>query len=586
MLRGLRRASAVVILYGVLVCVLTWPLAVHLGSQLPANFPGSEFDPLYSGWVLAWESHALVHGGSGIGQANIYHPAPDALFYGPFALGALPYFAPVYLLTGNPTLALNLLFMGAVALTAAIVHLVVYAWTRRHGAGLVAGATFLANRWLLVTFLPTVPHLSVLFYFPLIVFLSASPTLRTERALLLFLLVVLQCSTDVVYVAPAVLTPLLVLATFRLARRSGRATGWRLLAVVVAAAGMLLAIHSPQIAVAAHNPHLAEQTNWRLDPLKAPLNLPDGLMGFMSPLAIPSLAIVLVGAIGILCTLRGWRGSSSEASGARHALLWLVTGILISLPMAVRISDRVLVLPHLALARDWVPFAAALRLPERLRVAALMGMAVLTGLAFAELLRHVGLSGTGEAGDRFRANGLAVVLCIALWAQYATAFGQPAAYGPRLPLTYRLQAPPADSSVLGVLRAAGGPILELPLPRFQPTAAAAHAPAMYRSIFHWQPLLNGYSAYWPAGFADRMRLATRLPDAAALRELRRDTGLRFVLVRADNALPVDAGLAAERQPWLDLAQHGGRDDLELVASDDGLLLFRVGGDPPAGRAER
>jgi hypothetical protein len=123
--RGLQRAAMLGALYALLLCWLTWPLAAHLGTHLPGTFPGSEFDPLYSGWVLAWQTHALTHSGVSIANANIYFPAPDALYYGPAALGALPLFAPVYLLTGNPTLALNLMWLGAIVLAATIIHLVV-----------------------------------------------------------------------------------------------------------------------------------------------------------------------------------------------------------------------------------------------------------------------------------------------------------------------------------------------------------------------------------------------------------------------------------------------------------------------------
>ena len=61
--------------------------------------------------------------------------------------------------------------------------------------------------------------------------------------------------------------------------------------------------------------------------------------------------------------------------------------------------------------------------------------------------------------------------------------------------------------------------------------------AMYRSLSHWRPLLNGYASYWPAGWKERMADATRLPDAAVLARLVRDTGVTTIIVRT-LALPV------------------------------------------------
>jgi hypothetical protein len=573
--RGLQRAAMLGALYALLLCWLTWPLAAHLGTHLPGTFPGSEFDPLYSGWVLAWQTHALTHSDVAIANANIYFPAPDALYYGPAALGALPLFAPIYLLTGNPTLALNLMWLGSIALAATIIHLVVFESTRQHAAGLVAGITFLANRWLVYTFIPTVPHLAVLFYFPLIIALSAAPTLPLRRALLLLLLIVLQCSTDLVYITPAVLIPVIAVALWHLARRATRPAGLRLLIVAIAAGATVLAIHFPYLRVAARNPNLAQQTNWRLDPLRNAVAMPGGLMSLMSPFDVPSLALVFVLAIAALVLWRGWRGSARELSLAGHALLWVIVGLLISLPLRVDLFGSVWTLPHILAAQRWIPFAAAIRLPERLRVAALMGVTLLAGLLFAELLRHLVSLPALAARARALGSGLAVLLAAAMYGQYITAVGQPGGYGPPLP-AYRLQEPPHDdSAVLQALRAASGPTIEVPLPPGQPTAAAAHAPAMYRSIFHWQPLLNGYSSYWPVDFAARMKVAARLPDPDALAQLQRDTGLAYVLVRASEQLPIDAKLEPQRAAWREIARAGGRSDLTLVAADDELLLFKV-----------
>jgi hypothetical protein len=573
--RGLKRAAVLGALYSLLLAWLTWPLAAHLGTHLPGTFPGSEFDPLYSGWVLAWQTHALVHAGVAIANANIYFPAPDALYYGPAALGALPLFAPVYLLTGNPTLALNLMWLGSIVLAATIIHLVVFEWTRLHTAGLVAAVTFLANRWLIYTFIPTVPHMAVLFYFPLIIALSAAPTLNARRALLLLALMVLQCSTDLVYITPAVLIPVSAVAIWHLARRATRPAGARLMIVAIAAGITVLAIHFPYLRVAASNPHLAQQTNWRLDPMRNAVEMPGGLLSLMSPFDVPSLALVLVVAVAALVLWRGWRGSARARSLAGHALLWVIVGLLISLPLRIDVLGSVWTLPHVLAAQRWIPFAAAIRLPERLRVAALMGITLLAGLAFAELLRHLASLPALHARARWVANGLAMLLAVAMYGQYVAAVGQPRGYGPPLP-AYQLQEPPRDdSAVLRALRAAGGATIEVPLPPGQPTAAAAHAPAMYRSLFHWQPLLNGYSSYWPVDFAARMKVATRLPDRDALAQLQRETGLAYVLVRASEQLPIDAKLAPQRAAWLEIARNGGRSDLTLVAADDQLLLFKV-----------
>ena len=121
------------------------------------------------------------------------------------------------------------------------------------------------------------------------------------------------------------------------------------------------------------------------------------------------------------------------------------------------------------------------------------------------------------------------------------------------------------------LREPGGPVLQLPVDPAAPFEAqlGAQALAMYESIGHWRPLLNGYGGFFPSAFVERMRLAARLPDAAALTELRRDSGLVQVVVRRDLA----TGELRER--WERLAHQGGGEGLHLVAQDDTRFLFSV-----------
>ena len=136
----LARVLVVLALYAALVAYRWWPLVLHLDDQLPYIPPVLEFDRLYSMWVLAWSSHALSTAPARLADANIYFPARDALFYGPTGFGALPLFAPVYLLSGNPIRAINITFLAGVAATA---------WTPprvgSHGSAVAGGGAPVAD---------------------------------------------------------------------------------------------------------------------------------------------------------------------------------------------------------------------------------------------------------------------------------------------------------------------------------------------------------------------------------------------------------------------------------------------------------
>ena len=574
MLRAARRLAGSLLLYGVVVCWLTWPLAANVRTQLPITSFGGAFDPLYTAWVLAWETHALGSANTTLLGANIYHPTPDALVYGPPAFGALPYFAVVFGPTGNPALALNILFLGSAVLTASFLHIVTRDWTGSATAGLVAGCTFLASRWLFWSFAVTAPQLAVVFYLPLIVDRAARP-LRGRGMLALFLLVLAQGLADLVYLAPAAMLPLLVIAGARLARGRTRAEGLRLLAAVALAGVVLVAVHWPWLALARAVPELSRQTPWYgvgLDPL----DLPWGPLGWLSPVAVPTvgLAVIALGAVKAL--VRRWRGAPAARDRLwKHAALWAIVGTAISLPLQVRWNGAVVVLPHVALAQSWLPFLSFLRMPQRLGVSGLVGLALLGGLAFAELASGAATAARLAPAGLLRA-GFAIALVVGMYLQYTRGIGEPAAYGPPLPHAYPLRAAVrGDSPVLRVLRTSGGPTLELPFKLSRFDAIKHQAVAMYRSIFYWQPLLNGYASYWPRDFPELMTLAHRLPDPQALQELRSRTGLRFVLIRLAEEVPRDAEQAAARSLWRGIAARRDRSDLELVAADDELLLFRV-----------
>jgi hypothetical protein len=198
-----------------------------------------------------------------------------------------------------------------------------------------------------------------------------------------------------------------------------------------------------------------------------------------------------------------------------------------------------------------------LRISTRFAVAALVGVALLAGLAVAECTR----------GRRAAAAGVAALVVGLMYAECRSDWlgGRDG----RTPLgaSYPLETTPAGSPVTDRLRALpDAVVLELPLlPRA--VAGLPHARAMLRSTYHWRPLLNGYGSYYPAGFAERMETARRLPDDAdALEALVREAGLTHLLVNA--ATPF------ARAAWLNVLRRPDT-PFRLEASDDTLMLLAI-----------
>jgi hypothetical protein len=565
-------ALLVVAAYALLVAWMMWPFPAHLATHLPDTHFGCRYDYLQATWAVAYETHAITTEPSRFLEGNIYHPARHALAYGVTGFGMLPYFAPLFVLTQNPALAMNVAFLASIIFTAGALHLVVRQWTGSHAGGAVAGLTLLSTRWVLWDWLPVAPTYAVLQYFPLIVFLASTPIRGLAAAGGLLVLVVLQCLTDQVYVAPAVLLPLGVIAVARLSRSTTRRAGLRLSAVLALAVVLLVPAYVGYLSVRAANPRLARQSVWSVapDPMPAAvapfahrgllLMPPASLLTWFrsGPMGVPLTALVLIALGGACFWVRERRGGEASARAVWvHGAYWVMAGALMGLPPAVQWGGETLALPHLTESIFGPPLFTVFRQPRRFGVAGLMGLALLAGAATAACARALKRPWARVSG--------AFVLAAVLGMMHLEYRGGLGNWAP-LPRSYPLdEAIEGDSAVVRALRQPGGPVLEVPV---QGTAHLPHARAMYRSIFHWRPLLNGYGSYWPVGFPERMALAGRLPAPDALDALRRETGLAAIVVHASPGNP-------EVGAWRLIAERGGREDLCLVARDGHDLLFAV-----------
>jgi len=558
--RTAERRVAGLAAWAVAVVLLTWPLGRHLGTHLPNTAVASGFDSLFVAWALAHESRALVTAPSTLGDGNIYHPTRHALFYGEAGFGALPYFLPPFLVTGNPALALNLVFLSGPVLTAWGLHKLTVRFTASTGAGVIAGLTFLTTAWVVRAWTPAAPNYAVLQYFPFVMLLASRPALAARDALWIALLVAVQGLSSA-YVAAALIGPLVILGVARTARPTSRAGGLRLLAAVAVALAVLALVYAGYLQVRADNPLLSQQTVW---PLQATSPAPwIGPFGREAPTGVPTFTFVLI-ALGV--ATRAARVSRPPLGAAwRVGAFWTLMGFALAMRPHASWRDSLLASPH-SLVAALTPVYSIIRIPERLGIGGLMGLSVLAGVAFAECSCALVSSRGRRAWTRGVAGVLLVTAALATW---ATSSRQPGHWIDLHPRPYPLFMPPrADAPLMDVLRHSTGPMLEVPV-----GPPWVEAKAVYRSIFHRRPLLNGYSGYWPAGFRARMALAERLPDPAALEELRRATGLRQVLVHA-------AGCTSERRDaWNDVAAgRAGSAGLTLVAREGSDLLFEAGSD--------
>jgi hypothetical protein len=131
--------------YALAAVVMTWPLVLGFGRDVPWDFG----DSLLNCWIIGWNDEHLLRflGGDlkalgGLWHGNIFYPDPYALAYSELLIAQSLQALPVYALTGNLILCYNLLFLSTFALSALGMYLLVRELTGDVRAAFIAGLIY------------------------------------------------------------------------------------------------------------------------------------------------------------------------------------------------------------------------------------------------------------------------------------------------------------------------------------------------------------------------------------------------------------------------------------------------------------
>jgi hypothetical protein len=192
----------------------------------------------------------------------------------------------------------------------------------------------------------------------------------------------------------------------------------------------------------------------------------------------------------------------------------------------------------------YVPGFNFIRIPSRLILVTVLGLAILAGAGWDAL---------GRGWPSARRPWVVGSLLALLLAEFATF---PIAAPP-----YAVEIPPIDRW----LAARAGPFAIAEVPVVDPDKVAAsdrrHSIYMLHSMAHWQSTVSGYSGFRPLRHAALYRALTGFPDGPSLRALK-DLGVRFVVVHRElYALPDLIAFEARLKqwsPWLHLERSDGQ----------------------------
>lgn len=518
--------------------VHTWPLAREPGTLCRND----NSDAQVLEWIVAWVAHQLPRDPLNLFQGNIFYPSRDALAFSEPMIVPAVMAGPSLWLGGSAVLAFNLLILIGFTLTAFATYAVMHAWTGDRLAAFLAGSLFAFNAHTLTHLV----HVQALHAYglPIALLLTdrviAAPRPRTAVTLGACMAMMAYTSGYIALFGLLMTAVAMTVSVRRWALDAARVIPMFALAGVTAAILTMpvlipyrrvaaeqhmvrsleeIANYSASIAAYLAAPGRIHFSTWSADAFNHPVD----------PL-FPGVVAMIMAVVGLYFAVRG-------AERARVTLLAAIgaAGLVLSFGTAT---------PIYGWLYDVLPLMQTVRAASRFGTLFLLAIALLAGFGLAGLRR--------ASGHRRMLTVLALATIVLVNVETLRA---PFFYRrwTGIPTIYKILAQQPDAV-----------LAEMP---FYPGAAGfQNAEYVLNSTAHWRPLLNGYSSYAPAGYAERAARLSRFPRDEAFPPMTA-AGVTHIMVH-----PARFG---GREPFL-IEELSARPDLRLVSVDvkTGIRLYK------------
>lgn len=507
-----------------LTLVYTYPLVRNPARAHRLDSP----DAMLNAWILSWDLHQLGRDPLHLFDANIFYPEKEALAYSENLLAAALMVAPARIFTASPILLSNLALILALVTSGFAAFVLSRTWTGATDAAWVAAIAF--------AFAPYhwahVPHLQLQLGFGIPAsFYFLERWVRGGRWTSCVALGVAVAATFASsgYYGVFLVTALPLVGFAELGRAPARErtlVGGRLVAGALSAAFLTLPLLLP---------YARKLKEGNLRTVEAAAQFSAGWAEYSSSFSrlhgfLPEHPEPLFPGFAVL-------GLSLWALVRWKPRTFLPEGLLLALALLGLALSAGPKLGLFSLFVHVVPAYQGLRVPSRAGILFLLALA---------LLASRGLTHVRRRSVRVALVGVVAAECYA---------------GP-LPWSFDPpELPPIYEHVASLDEP--GALLELPLPH--PDRFQDNARYVYRSIFHWRPLVNGYSGFVAPSYRRAYRSLTSEPLDATLRQMASD-GVRFVLAHGARLGPrLERQLAeGERAGWLELVVQEGADRLYRI----------------------
>lgn len=511
------------VFFAALTAYVTHPQVRDLRSTV-----GLHGDALFSVWRLAWIARQLPRDPLTVFDANIFYPERNTLAFSDAILLPGAMLAPAHWVGVPPLVVYNVFLLATFTVCGLAMFALVRSLTGSIAAGLLAGMSFafcthrlehferlelLTSFWMPVCLLflhratssdGTAKHYvlaSVCATAQVLTGIYHGIFLLTYLALFLPSLLINRLRHVPVALALTLLMPALVLALYSQPYMANRQrVGERPVAEVKAYSATL-------------SNFIASHPNNRL------YGATTSRFGQAERFLFPGVVAVL------LAILACWPPLG------RLPMVYLI-GLALAVLLVVGFNG-----PLYPLLYEYALPYRGLRVPARANVLVGLSLSVLAGFGAARLLTLVRSRGARA--------GLAGVLLVAATAEYAAA--------------PPLRTVPQPSRWTGWLaRQERGPVFEWPTATPERLDVNDDTLYMYFSTFHWQPLVNGYSGFYPPRYVRLLDQVRDFPDEPSLSYLKQH-GIRYLIV---HAVPADRRRYDAAIQWL-----RQRSDVEMLLSD-------------------
>ena len=491
------RSAGVALLFVALTIAMTWPQVTGLGTRVYDSD-----DPLLSIWRVSWIAHILPRSPLDLFNGNIFYPEPRTLAYTDAVLLQGVAGAPLIWSGISRVTTYNVLLLLSIALSGWAMWRYALHLTGSFTAALLGGIVFAFVPYRFDHYHHLELQATVFLPLTLLYFDRAIDSGSRRDAWLTMASFVAQVYSCIYY-SVFLATALLPIAALRLwwSPPQARAAFVRSFAPAMIAA--LVAVSPYAVAYGLNRESLGERLDrdivlysatWQNYLATPEANIVHGWRS--GPLGQPE-RLLFPGAIAVAVAIAGLLTIDRR----RVVLIVLgTTGLIISLGLNSPFYEplRAVLFPY-----------RGLRAPARAAILVFLALAALVAFGWTRLMRQRPRHVTAIA---------TIVIAAALLVEYRTR------------MDAWLTVPQAPSEINRWLAAQPRSVVaEVPFARADALHSIYDGLYMFNSTWHWQPIVNGYSGFFPTTFIELAEYTASFPDDRSIEYLKR-RGVDLIVV--------------------------------------------------------